>query len=99
MDEAIENAVIVIALENPAFGQLRISNELKRKGMVISQGVRSICLLHNLRTFKFPLTAWSIPFFKKVAQCKKRKAIPKRWYCFSLKLNKIVLKLFYGNLT
>ena len=31
VDEVIEKAVVDIAIENPALGQLRVSNELKRK--------------------------------------------------------------------
>ena len=36
----------------PALGQLRVSNELKKKGIFISQpGVRSVWLRNNLETF------------------------------------------------
>jgi len=34
----IEKAVIDIAIENPAFGQLRVSNELKKQGIIVSPG-------------------------------------------------------------
>jgi hypothetical protein len=58
VDEAIEKAVVEIAIENPALGQLRVSNELKKKGFIVSPGgVRSIWLRHDLHTFKLRLKA------------------------------------------
>lgn len=54
----IEEAVVKMAIENPAFGQLRVSNELKKKGILVSSGgVRSIWLRHDLQTFKLRLKA------------------------------------------
>jgi hypothetical protein len=58
VDEATEKAVVEIALENPALGQLRVSNELRKKGISISPGgVRSIWLRHDLHTFRLRLKA------------------------------------------
>ena len=58
VDPAIEEAVLAIALENPALGQLRVSNTLKQDGIFVSPGgVRSIWLRHNLETFKKRLKA------------------------------------------
>jgi transposase InsO family protein len=58
VDSAIEKAVIDMAIEFPAFGQLRVSNELKRKGMLVSPGgVRSIWLRNDLNNFKKRLQA------------------------------------------
>ncbi len=34
----VEEAVIIIATENPAFGQKRAANELAKKGIFISDG-------------------------------------------------------------
>ena len=49
----IEQAVIDLAIANPALGQLRASNELKQIGVLISSsGVRSIWLRHKLENFK-----------------------------------------------
>ncbi len=58
VDEEIEKAVVRFAIEKPAFGQLRVSNELKKKGIFISPGgVRSVWLRHDLETFKKRLKA------------------------------------------
>jgi len=54
----IEEAVLSFAFEQPAFGQLRVSNELKKQGIFISPGgVRSVWLRHDLETFKKRLKA------------------------------------------
>lgn len=54
----IEEAVLVFALEKPAYGQMRVSNELKKQGIFISPGgVRSIWLRNDLETFKKRLKA------------------------------------------
>ena len=58
VEEALEKAVVEIAIEKPALGQLRASNELKKKGLFISPGgVRSIWLRHDLEIFKKRLKA------------------------------------------
>lgn len=54
----IEQAVIELAVENPALGQARASNELSKRGILISSsGVRSVWLRHDLETFKKRLKA------------------------------------------
>jgi len=54
----IEEAVVKFATANPAYGQLRVSNELKKQGKFVSPGgVRSIWLRHGLETFKKRLKA------------------------------------------
>jgi len=58
IDPTVEAAVLVMALENPALGQLRVSNTLKQDGIFVSPGgVRSIWLWHGLETFKKRLKA------------------------------------------
>ena len=53
VDETIERQVKEIAIEYPAFGQVRASNELRRKGIFVSpSGVRSIWLRNNLSCLK-----------------------------------------------
>src|SRR5690349_8245229 len=52
VEPQIEQAVVELALELPAYGQVRISNEVrKRYALAVSpQGVRSIWLRHDLET-------------------------------------------------
>jgi len=58
VDEATEQRVLQYALDFPAHGQLRTSNELRKLGVFVSpSGVRSIWLRHNLSHFKARLTA------------------------------------------
>lgn len=58
VDEAIEVAVKDFALEQPAYGQVRVSNELRKRGIFVSpSGVRSIWLRHGLESFKQRLAA------------------------------------------
>ena len=61
VEEYIEKAAVEIAIENPALGQLRASNELRKRGIVISAGgVRSIWLRHDIATFQKRLKAVSV---------------------------------------
>lgn len=54
----VEKAVIDMAISEPAFGQLRVSNELKKQGVIVSpSGVRSIWLRNELNNFKQRLKA------------------------------------------
>lgn len=53
IDPVIEKAVVEYAIEFPAHGQHRASNELRRNGIFVSgSGVRSIWLRNNLENFK-----------------------------------------------
>ena len=56
--EHIEQSVIEIAIQYPAYGQERASNELIQRGIHISgSGVRSVWLRNDLETFKKRLKA------------------------------------------
>jgi len=58
IDPAIEKAVLDYAVEQPAHGQHRTSNELRKTGIFISgSGVRSIWLRHGVESFKKRLQA------------------------------------------
>lgn len=58
VEEATEVAVTAFALEQPAFGQVRVSNELRKRGIFVSPSdVRSVWLRQNLESFKKRLSA------------------------------------------
>lgn len=58
VEEATEIAIAAFALEQPAFGQVRVSNELRQRGIFVSpSGVRSVWLRKNLESFKKRLAA------------------------------------------
>lgn len=58
VDEATESAVIQYAIDYPAHGQHRASNELRKRGIFVSgSGVRSIWLRHGLENFSCRLKA------------------------------------------
>ncbi|MET0006101.1 MAG: IS481 family transposase [Candidatus Thiodiazotropha sp.] len=64
-DEATEAAVVQYAIDFPAHGQARASNELRKQGVFISSsGVRCIWLRHQLARFKDRLRSLEV----KVAQ-------------------------------
>ena len=51
ISEDVENSVVQMAYEQPAYGQKRVSDELRQKGIFISAaGVRCVWLRHGLQT-------------------------------------------------
>jgi hypothetical protein len=61
VDPSVEKAVLEMAIEYPAYGQLRVSNELKKSGILVSPGgVRSIWLRNDLNNLKKRLTALEV---------------------------------------
>ena len=58
VEEHIEEAVVKLAIDNPALGQVRVSNELRKTGIFISPcGVRCVWQRHDLETFAKRLKA------------------------------------------
>ena len=61
VDEQVEATVLDYALEQPAHGQVRVSNELRKRGVFVSpSGVRSIWLRNDLANFKQRLKALEV---------------------------------------
>jgi len=58
IDPAIEQAIVEYAIEQPAHGQLRVSNELKKRGLSVSPAtVRNAWMRHDLETMQKRLKA------------------------------------------
>ncbi|GAB1253592.1 IS481 family transposase [Desulfovibrio falkowii] len=58
VEEATEAAVTAFAIDFPAYGQVRASNELRKQGTFVSpSGVRSIWMRHGLASMKQRLVA------------------------------------------
>jgi transposase InsO family protein len=58
VEAAVEQAVVEMAVANPALGQVRVANELRKKGIFVSpSGVRSVWQRNDLETFPKRLRA------------------------------------------
>lgn len=58
IDPNLELAVCEYAVEQPAHGQVRVSNELRKRGVFVSlSGVRSVWIRNDLENFKKRLKA------------------------------------------
>ncbi len=58
IEKEIEDLVVAYATEQPAHGQQRVSNELRKRGQIVAPStVRSVWLRHDLETFQKRLKA------------------------------------------
>src|SRR4028119_1816398 len=58
IEKELEDVVVAYAVEQPAHGQQRVSNELKKRGVAVAPStVRSVWVRHDLETFQKRLKA------------------------------------------
>lgn len=58
VEQVIEDAIVALAVDQPTWGQVRVSNELRKRGLVVSAfGVRGVWQRHDLENTKKRLKA------------------------------------------
>ena len=68
MKNRVEKAILAFASDKPAFGQVRVSNELKKQGLFVSPGaVRSVWLRHDLEVLESAPVSPLAAFFLRYA--------------------------------
>ena len=58
VEQVIEDAIVALAVDQPTWGQVRVSNELRKRGLVVSAfGVRGVWQRHDLENTRKRLKA------------------------------------------
>ena len=58
VEQVIEDAIVALAVDQPTWGQVRVANELRKRGLVVSTfGVRGVWQRHDLENTKKRLKA------------------------------------------
>lgn len=58
VEQVIEDAIVALAVDQPTWGQVRVANELRKRGLVVSAfGVRGVWQRHDLENTKKRLKA------------------------------------------
>jgi len=89
VDEATETAIVSYALEYPAYGQVRVSNELRKQGIFISaSSVRSYLDAPRLSQLQKPLNrpkpigfvnVFIAPFYRSFIKTERTASRPYEW--------------------
>jgi hypothetical protein len=84
VDPEIEKAIVELAVEEPAYGQVRVSNELRKRNLFVSPGgVRSVWLRHDLETFQKRLKALEAkkPYQNVLASAPRYRGLQEFFFC------------------
>ena len=58
VEQVIEDAIVALAVDQPTWGQVRVANELRKRGLVVSAfGVRGVWQRHDLENTRKRLKA------------------------------------------